>query len=189
MPADAVFRNHTGFWDAGHILCFLAFPLPPFWSKSHNVFKPTRQFQSNNWGMRHFSLQGARGWAGVSPSTAQHFSWAPFSVLLLLFFFFFNTDLYLPAERELSGLTSVMLTQARIKNNLFTLLLRLYRSMFLCWETGCCFISPYIQSLNSSEAHRELVIIFPDLLSDNGGFKGPALSLNTNIMRLRWFLA
>lgn len=48
----------------------------------------------------------------------------------------------------------------------------------------------YLQhpSLNSPEAYWELVIILPDLLSDKG-IQRPILSLNTNIMRLRCFLA
>lgn len=60
------------------------------------------------------------------------------SILLL----FLNTYPHLPTAQEQSRLTSVMLTQAWIKNSLFTQQLCLYWSMFLCSGTGCCFISP-----------------------------------------------
>lgn len=50
------------------------------------------------------------------------------------------------------------------------------------------FYLPNIQDLTLLKLTGRQVIILPDLLSDKG-FERPGLSLNTNIMRLRWFLA
>lgn len=146
VPADAVFSNHTGFSDASHILLnlsFYAFPLPP-WSESHKVVffhKLTQQLCCIKGGLniRVFVCRTVGGGRG-QPHTlhGQTRCLCSLSILLL----FLNTDLYLPTAQELSRFTSAMLTQARIKNSLFTPELRFYWSVFLCWETCCCFISP-----------------------------------------------
>lgn len=126
-----------------------AFPLT-HWNESRKVFATTSERYSFTvttevWTVlcvrvcaTVFVCRAAGG--GGQPNTLHSLTRRLWSLSVLLLFL--NTDPYLPTAQELSRLTSVMLTQAWIKSSLFTPQLRLYWSMFLCWETGCCFISP-----------------------------------------------
>lgn len=142
-------QNHTEFEDASCIYLNLffvggfffgggdAFPLT-HWRESHKVFLTTRVLLTTE---EHFfffffgvcfcetvctslvfTCRAAGG--GGQPNTLHSLTRRLWSLSVLLLFL--NTDPYLPTAQELSRLTSAMLTQAWIKNSLFTPRLRLY---------------------------------------------------------------